>query len=203
MSRLTARWTARAFSGAAGALAVSAMIACSDATGPRTIASGERAQFSGSSGSGGGGGGGGGGGVVGVPATPPACSTVSLTPNSGYTPQGFRYAAIWVNVKLKNCSTAPMDVSSAIGMELTGSTPVGSRRDLGRWIAQPGDSIMYVVDFDFQNYSTSYTSSVYVNDTLTGDLVATCSAVSMTPKPRGVSVSGGGGNGSSDTACYK
>ena len=192
-------------------VAVAVVIACSDSTGPQTaqIAPGQTARFSGS-----GSGGGGGGGVV--PIMPPACSLLSLTPKSGYTPQGFSYAAIWVNIKLKNCGTSPISVQAELRMDRTGQLP-GSwsptyllpfaapfSDSVLPWTAQPGDSLMIAVDFDFQSYSTSYTSFVNVKDFNTGALLATCSAVSVTPKPRGIGGSAGGGsNGSSDTACYK
>ena len=209
---------------ALGAVAASLMLACSDATGPQTaqLALSQTARFSGSGGGGTTtGGGGGGGGTVAPAPVPPACSLLSLTPKSGYTPQGFSYAAIWVNLKLKNCGTTPISVRAELMLDLTGqplsSSTIGNfgtmflqaeapfydyYGGLHAWTAQPGDSLMITLDFDFQNYSTSYTSTVNVKDFNTGALLATCSTVDITPKPRGGGT-GGGGNGSSDTACYK
>jgi hypothetical protein len=200
-----------------GALAATAMIGCSDSTEPRTAidASSQNASFA--SGSGGGGGGGGGGAIVPPAPTPPACSSLSLTPRSGYTPQGFSFAAIWVNVKLKNCGTTPISVQAEVMVDPTGAAAgsAGGFRLVPEavpytgiapqpWTAQPGDSIMFTLDWDFQLYSSSYTTTVNLKDSGTGGLLATCTTISITPKARGLGGSGGGGsNGSSDTACYK
>ena len=190
-------------------LAAVVAIGCSETTGPRNtqLTQDQTARFSGS------GSGGGGGGTV-VPA---GCSQISLTPKSGYTPQGFNYAAVWVNMKLKNCGTTPMTLQAELTHDRTGLL-AGSSGGIyyipaavpyvditpQPWIAQPGDSLMVTVDYDFDNYSTSYTSVVTLKDYTNGAVLATCSAVSVTPKPRSVGgSSGGGSNGSSDTACYK
>lgn len=209
----------RFISSAVAVLAVAVVIGCGESTGPQTaqLAPGQTARLaSGSGGGSGGGGGGGGGGALPTPV-PPACSLLSLTPKSGYTPQGFSYAAVWVNVKLKNCGTTPISVQAEVMVDPTGATP-GSAGGFvvvpqavpytgiapQPWTAQPGDSLMFTLDWDFQLYSTSYTSTVNVKDYNTGALLATCSAVDIMPKARGIGGSAGGGsNGSSDTACYK
>ena len=151
------------------------------------------------------------------PTVPPACSQVSLTPKSGYTPQGFSFAAIWVNVKLKNCGSTPLTLQAELMQDRTG-VPTGSSGGIyyipaavpyvditpQPWTAQPGDSLMVTVDYDFNLYSTSYTTVLNLKDFTTGALLATCSTISITPKARGLGGStGGGSNGASDTACYK
>ena len=193
-------------------LATVVAIGCSESTGPRAtqVSPDQTATLSGSGSSGGGG-----GGVVTV--VPAGCSQISLMPKSGYTPQGFSYAAVWVTMKLKNCGTTPMTLQAELTHDRTGLI-AGSSGGIyyipaavpyvditpQPWIAQPGDSLMVTVDYDFDNYSTSYTSVVSLKDYTTGAILATCSAVSVTPKPRGLGGStGGGSNGSSDTACYK
>jgi hypothetical protein len=194
---------------ALGAVAASVMLACSDATGPHSMPANDHPMTRLASG-------GSGGGSVKPPADArPACSMLSLTPRSGYTPQGFSYAAIWINVKFKNCGTTPITVQAGLNLDLTGQ-PAGSST-LGTvllpmmvpyvdsvnqpWVGQPGDSLMIQVDADFQMYSTSYTSTVKLRDYNTGALLATCAAVSITPKARS-GFGTGGNSGSSDTACY-
>jgi hypothetical protein len=106
-----------------GVLAATAMIGCSESTEPRTaiVASSQNASVAS-----GGGGGGGGRRAIGPPApTPPACSSLSLTPKSGYPPQGFSFATIWVNVTLKNCGTTPISIPAEFMVDPTGA-PAGS-----------------------------------------------------------------------------
>jgi hypothetical protein len=196
---------------ALAAVAASVMFACSDATGPRSAQVNNNQMVLRASG-----GSGSGGGTVKPPTVvPPACSMLSLTPRSGYTPQSFSYAAIWINVKFKNCGTTPITVQGGLNLDLTGQ-PAGSST-LGTvllpmmvpyvdsvnqpWVGLPGDSLMITVDADFQMYSTSYTSTVNLRDYNTGALLATCSAISITPKARN-GIGSGGNSGSSDTACY-
>ncbi|MEP6780111.1 MAG: hypothetical protein ABJC26_09500 [Gemmatimonadaceae bacterium] len=149
--------------GTIGILALMAMVACNDATRPELSAGPTTAR---ASGGGGGGSGGGGGGVVAV--VPPACSQISLTPKSGYTPRGFGYAAIWVNIKLKNCGTTPITLQAELMQERTG-VPAGSSGGIylippavpyvditpQPWVAQPGDSLMVTADYEFDLYATS------------------------------------------------
>jgi hypothetical protein len=63
---------------------------------------------------------------------------------------------------------------------------------------------MFTLDWDFQLYSSSHTATVNVKDFGTGSLLANCSTISIAPKARSHGGNTGGGcNGSSDTACYK